>query len=490
MAWRRSSWVTVTGSVLALVGLASACTKEDANEQDPPLQPAAGDGGTSEGGSTSGMNGGAGAGVPQGGAAGDPGQSPGNDGGTGDGGTSDGGTGILGGGGAGAGTTDGGAGGGVDDPTCGDITQSCCGPSESWSCDSHLRCLGVGTACSCIAKLADDYAVRTDGAVLWESSVEYPILDADTAFPLVDALDVDGGTSHGCAAMKNGTVKCWRTQPGAGNENGQLGNGTTDAGGAILRATTVLTAANTPLTGVRAMASTNNNVSCAITGGGKLYCWGNLAWVVNGGAALSTGYAQAVTTDGATPLADVVQASTGNTVACAILDKGAKNELWCWGSNGAYDLGLGDLAVRQYPTKVPGLVNPSKVTAGSFSYNGASASCALDDGNVRCWGYNGYGQTGLNTAAGSTANPTLVKVEGGTPLTGATDLLEHGGGQCALHVTGTLWCWGRYYQVFAKSTGVANIVEGARPSGPFFLTSDGKYHIGQAARDVNCGLLE
>jgi hypothetical protein len=393
-------------------------------------------------------------------------------------------------GGAGAGGMSGGSGaGGAGGMACGDVGEACC---TNNTCSGSNTCLSGGV-CSCATSLFGTYILRTDGAAIKVSaSAQTPVLDATTGQPLTGIVDIQDGYTHGCAALSGGTVSCWRTAATTGNLYGQLGDGATDNNGAIFRATQVLKAANAPLTDVKALAVGNASSACAITNGGQLYCWGDLAWAVNNGTALSTGYAQAITTDGATPLGNVVQASTGPTNTCAILTTTSSNQLWCWGYNGGYELGLGDTINRQYPTQIVGPVNPTKAIVGEYTYNGQSANCALDSGNVRCWGYNGYGGVGNNTKTTPITSPTLVLLSGGTTaLSGVTDLFSSSSNPdfCSLR-SGALWCWGNGYNDYAGNYGVTNIVAVGESYQPTFMTSDGVYHIGTKTLTPNCGPLQ
>jgi alpha-tubulin suppressor-like RCC1 family protein len=332
-----------------------------------------------------------------------------------------------------------------------------------------------------------------------------PVLNANTATPLTGAVAVEEGPftgkqGHGCAALSDGTVWCWRTNAD-GNSYGQLGNGTIDTSGGnpLFRATQVLTAANTPLTGIKDLAKSYGPATCAVTNDGKLYCWGALDWLVNNGAALTSAYAQVITIDGATPFTGIVQASIGDVVACALVNGASANEVWCWGYNATYSLGLGDTVNRRYPTKVPGFVNPTKVAVASANYlQHGDASCVIDGSNVRCWGYNGDGGVGIgSTTPAYVTSPMLVKLQDGTtPFDGAVDLVPGYSGFCALRTGDAIWCWGSHYQLYPSNYGATNVVvtagddAGYAMYNPRYLTSDGVYHMGTKSRTPNCGGLQ
>ena len=223
-----------------------------------------------------------------------------------------------------------------------------------------------GAIASCVHALNGLYVVRADGKLLYENTVEQVIADADTGLSLDGVTDVAAGshiasTYHGCAVVPGGKVKCWQLNATYGNSSGQLGNGTTAASAVLHRGTTVLTGPNAPLTNaVTVMA--DEDTSCAVTSDGKLWCWGDLTWLVNKGTpALHVGYAQAITVDGSTALTGVLQASIRSNQGCALV-QGSPNSVWCWGYNGSQSLGQGDTVARQYPVKVLGLTAPTKVS--------------------------------------------------------------------------------------------------------------------------------
>src|SRR3989475_8829922 len=108
--------------------------------------------------------------------------------------------------------------------------------------------------------------------------------------------------------------------------------------------------------------------------------------------------------------------------------------LECWGRNDAGQ--LGDPAtttdVSRTPVRVAGITTATAVTAGGFH------TCALlQDGTVRCWGQNTFGQLGNGSILNSF---TPVTVSG---ITTAVAVSAGGWHTCALLHDGTVRCWGR-----------------------------------------------
>jgi hypothetical protein len=353
-----------------------------------------------------------------------------------------------------------------------------------------------GLGLSCIKGLFGTYVLRWDGILIDETTPTSPqtVFEASTGLPLSGVTSMQQGKYHGCAVLTNGTVECWQTNKSTGNQYGQLGNGTTTVVEALYRATPVLTAASTPLTNAVALAPGHSaDSSCAVTGDSKLWCWGNLAWIVNKGTTLATGYAQATTTDGAAPLTGVISAGLGRRQACALV-AGTPNTVWCWGWNGDGALGQGDTTTRQYPTKVLGLTNPTVVAVAPNGDN--AAVCALEGETVKCWGQNSSGQAGVNVATDPILSPSTVVVQSGSVLDGVSLLVPGGASFATLRSTATMWTWGYGSQKYASNYGQTNVlaIGWAGPSangnnGPRFLTSDGVYHNDTAIIAVNCNSM-
>lgn len=339
---------------------------------------------------------------------------------------------------------------------------------------------------TCIQRLDARYMLRTDGKLMLDDG-KTPITDATTGLPVSNFTSAADGAYHGCGSTADGKALCWRLRLDKySNLYGQLGNGTSGETGPLYRASEVLVSAGKSLTNVATMASGtavdnqsgHADSSCALTKDGKAYCWGDVTSLVNGGTSLFSTYAQPITVDGATPLSGIVQLAYTSSYACAVTQSSGQSSIWCWGENSAYNLGQGDQNKRQYPTKVLGLVNPTQVAIGN-SINSPGITCAIDQGNVKCWGLNNsnFGACGNDSFDSYCVNPVTVLGPTGLAFEGATKLVGGSSSNvsmCALRNNDTVWCWGADFARHAGNIGIPNVVGlgGARA-----LTDDGVYHF-------------
>jgi alpha-tubulin suppressor-like RCC1 family protein len=133
--------------------------------------------------------------------------------------------------------------------------------------------------------------------------------------------------------------------------------------------------------------------------------------------------------------------SSGFGHTCVLMDNA---NVLCWGYNAAGQLGYGNtsnIGDNEIPYSA-GHVN--LVGTATQVVTGGDHTCALlDNGFVRCWGRNNYGQLGY----GSTDNVgdgEAVSSQGYVTLGGrATKIAAGGHHTCALLTTGKVRCWGR-----------------------------------------------
>jgi alpha-tubulin suppressor-like RCC1 family protein len=288
-----------------------------------------------------------------------------------------------------------------------------------------------------------DTASRGDGAGEMGDSLPPVSLGAGRT-----ATAITAGDNHTCARLDNGTVKCW-----GNNTNGRLGLGDVAARGDAAGEMGDSLPAVALGTGRTARAvSAGSGQTCALLDNAAVKCWG-----ANGFGQLGLGDALAHGS-GAGEMGDnlpTVDLGTGRTATaitagvlhtCALLDNGTVK---CWGNSASGQLGLEDVATRGDAGGEMGDSLPSvplgrdvvAVTAGN------SHNCALlDNGDVKCWGNNQFGQLGLGDVAnrGDAAGEmggnlptielggfrTVVAVDAGSAHT------------CALLDNGSIKCWG------------------------------------------------
>lgn len=192
---------------------------------------------------------------------------------------------------------------------------------------------------------------------------------------------VAAGSSHTCAVLSGGEVRCW-----GANGSGEIGNC-----GSLSEYPYPAEVAGLP--GAVAV-SAGSSYSCALTGNGAVKCWGaNDSGQLGNGTNGSTCAPRSIASVGLPFVA--VDASMRHT--CGVTsDGGAK----CWGANSYGQLGTGEMAYwgELSPVDVVGLTGATAVTTGGEWYEGVSHTCAVTSaGTAKCWGANNYGQLGNGT---------------------------------------------------------------------------------------------
>jgi cysteine-rich repeat protein len=145
---------------------------------------------------------------------------------------------------------------------------------------------------------------------------------------------------------------------------------------------------------------------------------------------------------------EVLQVAAGEGHSCAVL---TGDVVKCWGGNGAGQLGLGDLETRgetpdEMGNKLPAVDLGAGRTAISVSA-GKNHTCALlNDGHVKCWGFNAEGQLGLGDAVNRGDEPgemgdDLPDVDLGTGML-ARSVSAGDTHTCALLDDNRVKCWG------------------------------------------------
>ncbi|HMV65210.1 MAG TPA: MopE-related protein, partial [Myxococcota bacterium] len=267
------------------------------------------------------------------------------------------------------------------------------------------------------------------------------------------AIEIATGHLHTCARLDNGTVRCW-----GHNDYGQLGMGNTTRIGDA--ANEVGNPAVNPVVnlGTGALAAeigAGETHMCARLTDGRVKCWG---YGASTQGRLGDGR-DTVIGDGANEMGDnlpavnfgvgrkAIDLAVGDYHACALLDNG---EVKCWGYNGYGELGHGNTTNWGYSSTQLGIwFDPTDLGGATVKAleAGAYHTCAVFlDGRVKCWGLNNYGQLGYGDTnyRGDAANEmgtSLQYVDLGLGRT-ATHLSLGDKHTCAVLDDGSAKCWG------------------------------------------------
>ena len=327
------------------------------------------------------------------------------------------------------------------------------GQACALSFDGILKCWGIGGSLG-----LGDYISRGD--LPNQMGDNLPAVDLGTG--RTASLVTAGEAS--CALLDNGTVKCWGL-----NNSGQLGLGdTTDRGDQPGEMGDNLPAVDLG-TGRTAMTiiAGPSGAMCAVLDNGTLKCWGwNLYGQLGLGDTTNRGDQPGEMGDNL-PAVDLGTGRTARAVsvgyrsACALLDDGTVK---CWGENDLGELGLGDTTNRgdqpgQMGDNLPVVDLGTGRTARAITVGDYHACALLDDGTVKCWGWNSDdGTLGLGDTINHGDQPgemgdSLPTVDLGTGRTARA--LSAGVYQtCALLDNGTVKCWG--YSTYHGALGLGD----------------------------------
>lgn len=253
----------------------------------------------------------------------------------------------------------------------------------------------------------------------WIGDDETPRSAGDVQVIRGRAVQLSAAYDHTCALLEDGTTQCWgsgwsmnaggRAVPiAAGAEHpwallepramrwwgssaeAELGYGHTHH----MSAGDVASAGDVMIGGRVVQIVNGDEHTCALRGDGHLRCWGE-----NDSGKLGYGHTEDIEFDelpSSGGYVDVggraVQLAAGREHTCALLEDGA---IRCWGENDYGKLGYGH-TWSIGGNETPGSVDVVDVGGRAVQIaTGEEHTCALlENGDIRCWGYNWYGQLG------------------------------------------------------------------------------------------------
>ncbi|MBL4635138.1 MAG: hypothetical protein JKY56_14800 [Kofleriaceae bacterium] len=368
-----------------------------------------------------------------------------------------------------------------DGTTCTDIDEcangnnDCTGPhigcsntEGSYTCDCDNGFTDDSGSCVDIDECAtnafscpsESVCANNSGGYDCECQLGYEVEGSQCIDATTGVQSVGAGDLHTCVLMDEGVVKCW----GIGL-NGRTGHANTATIGdnEAASAASIVNLTTTPAVQL-AVGGAHN---CILLDDGHVRCWGN-------GADGRLGYEnhEDIGDDedpidaGNLPLVGkAVRLALGQKHSCALLENGSVR---CWGSNTYGQLGSGPTIFPVDYTQAVDLGAPAiDLVAGDFH------TCAiLDNGEVYCRGLGSMGRLGY----GNTNSVGLLQTprEAGPVSIGgtATAIAAGQNHSCAILSDSTMRCWGRGADGVLGNQGTSNIGDNELPSDTPVLSID------------------
>ncbi|HWH32175.1 MAG TPA: hypothetical protein VNU01_05835 [Egibacteraceae bacterium] len=266
---------------------------------------------------------------------------------------------------------------------------------------------------------------------LLPNGVQADLLDG-AGLELPALSEVSSGWMHSCGLGQDGKVYCW-----GNNATGNLGDGTAANARPLAKRVDGMDAP-------AIQVSSGADHSCALTTNGDAWCWGgNLSGqlgVNSDTLVLRRQPGKVVDGYRGIALPRFVQISAGGSHSCALAENGVP---WCWGANDVGQLGstppsaiLPDDGGDARPVWTSQMGTATKIIAG------AAHTCAINTvSELWCWGDNGAGQLGVNSKQ-EAWSPVRVHATGGFPDGGVATVALGTTHTCASTRNGNAYCWG------------------------------------------------
>ena len=366
-------------------------------------------------------------------------------------------------------------------------------PKCSWNCnekfhtEDNISCISNSKIVKCVDKspsnatsdIKDVEIIWSDETKSWSEikcdwSCDEGYIQQDNICVIKNWSHISRGFDHTCG-IYNGFLYCWGS-----NNRGQLGLG--DDYGTLANCDQSSKLCTTPQKVGKdyhwKMVATGVRHTCAIKTTGELFCWGsNDSGELGLGTSISFNLPKKVRSVSGKWIYIATSGSTSSFMgeSCGIIKIADSNQLYCWGRNGAYQLGLGDRIVRYEPIQVGSGNNWLTVTTGG------KHTCGIRNDGIYGWGSNYIGQLGLGDNAPTEEKiPKVIDNKAGWKMISAGENFT-----CAIDSDSKLYCWGINY---TGQLGLGDSGNYANKSSPRLVSSTITWNYIIAGTSHSCGI--
>jgi alpha-tubulin suppressor-like RCC1 family protein len=293
--------------------------------------------------------------------------------------------------------------------------------------------------------LGSDEGARTVHATLRATTLIDVTFSATATLPVLHAVAITTGYTHSCAITAAHRLYCW-----GGNDEGQLGDGTTT--GRNVASVSVGT-----LDFARVAAGGSH--TCALTTNGELYCWGRNVWgQVGDGSTV-----QRLSPSRVAPTLTFVDVFAGDETTCALT---AAGDVYCWGFMEATSAS----APYYLPAKVSGTIQFKSLNVSLY------AVCGVATDNTAYCMRPTFVPDGLGGGPGTLWRPQLAPPPG-TFTTFAGGILS----DCGLDLSAHALCFG------GNQYGTLGVGDTLERADAVFVDGDREFTAIYAGYDWTCG---
>jgi len=245
---------------------------------------------------------------------------------------------------------------------------------------------------------------------------------------------ITAGIYHTCVVASDNKAYCWGY-----NYYGQLGNTSTSSSSTAVAVTTTGALSGKTLNNFTGAIGAGDYHTCVTATDGLGYCWGrnDYGQLGNNSTTQST-FPVAVVNTGVLSGKNLTTIYGGYSSICALAND---NQAYCWGRGTSGQLGNSAASSSSVPVAVYTSGVLSGKTLKSLSVGTYHACAIANNDQTYCWGYNFYGQLGINSQSSSTV-PAAVNTSG--VLSGKTIKQLSAGYMysCVVASDNLGYCWG------------------------------------------------